>query len=124
MIIVDAMNVRGSIPDGWWRDKDAALVRLVDAVGAHDWEGEWVIIVADGRPIESLPAKTTGDVEVRYAGHSAPNAADDLIVDIVTGEDPTDGPITVITSDRGLRDRLPDHVEVRGARSFRNQVGW
>ena len=124
MIIVDAMNVRGAIPDGWWRDKDAALARLVDAVGAHDWEGEWVIIVADGRPIEGVPAGTTGDVEVRYAGHSAPNAADDLIVDIATGEDPTDGPITVITSDQGLRDRLPDHVAVRGARSFRDQVGW
>ena len=33
-------------------------------------------------------------MEVRYAGHLRPNAADDLIVDIVTGEDPTDGPIT------------------------------
>ena len=35
MIIVDAMNVRGSVPDGWWRDKDAALCRLVEAITSH-----------------------------------------------------------------------------------------
>ncbi len=118
------MNVRGAIPDGWWRDRDDALARLVAAVAGHDWGGEWVIVVADGRAPEGLPAGTTGDVELRYAGHSRPNAADDLIVDIVTAEDPADGPVTVVTSDRGLRARLPDHVEVMGARTFRRHVGW
>jgi hypothetical protein len=28
--IVDAMNVIGTRPDGWWRDRHAAMVRLVD----------------------------------------------------------------------------------------------
>lgn len=124
MIVVDAMNVRGSIPDGWWSDRDGALARLVAAVTGHDWGGEWVIVVADGRALEGLPAGTTGDVELRYAGHSRPNAADDLIVDIVAAEDPADGPVTVVTSDRGLRARLPEYVEVMGARTFRRQVGW
>ena len=124
MIVVDAMNVRGSVPDGWWRDADAALVRLVEAVAGHDWHGEWVIVVADGRPVEGLPAQTFGTVELRYAGHTAPDAADDLIVEIVADEDLADGPITVVTSDRGLRSRLPAGVEFRGARAFRNHVGW
>ena len=83
-----------------------------------------MIVVADGRPIDGLPAGTSGDVETRYAGHSAPNAADDLIVEIVASEDPADGPITVVTSDHGLRARLPAHVGVQGARTFRDHVGW
>lgn len=124
MIVVDAMNVRGSVPDGWWRDKNGALRRLVASIAAHDWGDEWVIVVADGRPIDGLPAGTSGDVEMRYAGHSAPDAADDLIVEIVAGEDPADGPITVVTSDHGLRARLPAHVGVQGARTFRDHVGW
>ena len=123
MIVVDAMNVRGSIPDGWWRDKDSALRRLVDALAAHDWSGEWVIVVADGRPIEGLAAGTHGDVEIRYAGHCAPNAADDLIVEIVRAE-ADGGPITVVTSDRGLIERLPAGTAVEGARAFRDRVGW
>ena len=124
MIIIDAMNVRGARPDGWWRDKDGALRRLVEAVVAHDWGGEWVIVAADGRPIDGLGAGATGNVEVRYAGHSAADAADDLIVDIVSSEAPDDGAITVVTSDQGLRDRLPAHVTTQGARTFRDHVGW
>lgn len=124
MIIVDAMNVRGCVPDGWWRDKDAALGRLVGAIAGHDFRGEWVVIVADGRPVDGVPAGTSGDVEVRYAGHSAPDAADDLIAELVAHEDPADGPLTVVTSDRGLIQRLPEHVDVEGARAFRHRVGW
>ena len=124
MIVVDAMNVRGCVPDGWWRDPDAALVRLVDAIAEHDWGDEWVLVVADGRPVVGAPAGTRRQVELRYVGHSAPNAADDLIVEIVASEDPADGPITVVTSDHGLRARLPAHVGVQGARTFRDHVGW
>ena len=28
--LVDGMNVIGTRPDGWWRDRDAAMLRLVD----------------------------------------------------------------------------------------------
>ena len=124
MIVVDAMNVRGSVPDGWWRDKDGALRRLVDAVAAHDWGGEWVIVVADGRAVDGLPAGTRGEIEVRYAGHSGPNAADDLIVEIVRTEHDDEDTITVATSDRGLIERLPAGVTVLGARTFRDRVAW
>ena len=122
MIVVDAMNVIGSVPDGWWKDRDDALARLVDAVAGHDFD-EWVVVIADGRPVAGVPAGTRGEVELRYAGRSDRDAADDDIVALVATLD--DGePITVVTSDRGLVDRLRPGTHVEGARSFRRRVGW
>ncbi len=124
MIVVDAMNVIGCVPDGWWCDRDDALRRLVGAVVGHDF-GEWVIVVADGRPVENLSAGTRGDVELRYAGRSDPDAADDVIVALLAEFEGDDEPITVVTSDRGLIGRVrPAGVDVEGARAFRSRVGW
>ena len=127
MIVVDAMNVIGSVPDGWWKDRADALRRLVDAVAAHPFD-EWVVIVADGRPVEGVPAGTRGDVELRYAGRSDADAADDDIVALVDQlhDDGSAGDlaVTVVTSDRGLVDRLRPGTRVEGARTFRRRVGW
>ena len=46
---------------------------------------------------------------------------DAMIVELVTA-DPDD--VTVVTSDRGLIDRLPAGVAVEGAKAFRHHVGW
>ena len=84
-----------------------------------------VVIVADGRPVEGLRAGTRGDVELRYAGRSDRDAADDDIVDLLRALDPDDEPVTVVTSDRALRDRVAAlGGRVEGARSFRRRVGW
>lgn len=32
LVIVDAANVVGSVPDGWWRDRHGAAERLRDAL--------------------------------------------------------------------------------------------
>lgn len=119
------MNVIGSVPDGWWRDRDGALRRLVEAVTAHDFD-EWVVVVADGAPVAGLGAGTRGDVELRYADRSGPDAADDAIVELVRHLEPdASGPITVVTSDRGLVERVvPLGAQVEGARAFRTRVGW
>lgn len=122
MIIVDAMNVRGSVPDGWWRDKDAALARLVTAIADHDWGDDWVVVIADGRPVAGLAAGTRGQVELRYAGRTAPDAADDDIVALAEEVVDDDEPLTVVTSDRGLIARLPPGVTVEGAKRFRARV--
>ena len=118
------MNVRGCVADGWWSDKEGALERVVEAISANDWGDEWIVVVADGTPPPGLRAGTRGQVELRYAGHSAPDAADDEIVALAVETGVDDGPLVVVTSDRGLIARLPDGVDVRGARSFRRSLGF
>jgi 8-oxo-dGTP diphosphatase len=52
-IIVDVANVMGSRPDGWWRDRAAAAVRLHTEITALAAEG-----TAGGRPVlpgEAVP---------------------------------------------------------------------
>ncbi len=47
--IVDGMNVIGSRPDGWWRDRRGAMERLVRELESLDGE---VAVVFDGKPFE------------------------------------------------------------------------
>lgn len=103
-LLVDGMNVIGARPDGWWRDRDAAVRRLAAALARlAAREGVRVVLVLDGRPLADLPegAHAPG-VEVRYARRSGPDAADDRIVDLVRA----DPAVEVVTSDRALRDRV------------------
>lgn len=111
--IVDGMNVIGSRPDGWWRDRTGAMRRLAAALAA--WaarEGEDdVVLVLDGRPRE------LGDhapLAVRFAPH-----ADDLVVELAAASPGA----TVVTSDRGLRERLAGlGVRIEGARGLRDAL--
>jgi uncharacterized protein YaiI (UPF0178 family) len=104
------MNVIGSRPDGWWRDRRGAMRKLVarlDAFAART--GDEVAVVLDGKPFE-LPAER---VDVAFASRRGPNAADD---DIAARAEPG---ITVVTSDRDLARRVREKgAEVVGAGEF------
>ena len=53
---VDGMNVIGTRPDGWWSDRDAAMLRLVDLL--ERWaaaEGEDVIVVFERAAVAADP---------------------------------------------------------------------
>jgi YacP-like NYN domain-containing protein len=103
--IVDAMNVIGSRPDGWWRDRPAAVRKLVDASRVVAAGGDAVTLVVDGRPAPDLPAGDHDGVRVVYAARPGRDAADDRIVELVTdGSLPAD--VRVVTSDRGLGTRV------------------
>src|SRR5690606_27342525 len=83
-LIVDAMNVIGSRPTGWWRDRGGAKRRLVERLRRlAEGTGEAITVVIDGRPLPDLPEGEHGGVEVRYASRPGPNAADDRIVELV-----------------------------------------
>ncbi|MCZ7526819.1 MAG: hypothetical protein M5U14_10825 [Acidimicrobiia bacterium] len=110
-LVVDAMNVVGSRPDGWWRDRAAATRRLLERLQGLARSGEEVTLVVEGRAARGLPEGDHGGVLVRRARHSGADAADDLVVELVAG-DPDPASLVVVTADRALRRR----VEALGAR--------
>ncbi len=104
-LLVDGMNVIGSRPDGWWRDRDGAVRRLharLVALASH--ADEQVTLVLDGRPLADLPEGLHDGVHVRYARRRGRDAADDRIVELVEAA-PEPGDVTVVTSDRELARR-------------------
>jgi hypothetical protein len=118
LVIVDGANVVGSVPDGWWRDRAGAALRLRDALTP---------VIADGLPdlpgpvevalvVEGKAAQTPQDgSDVRV--ERAPGSGDDKIVDLVRVAAP-DRRVVVVTADRGLRDRVTQlGAEVRGPSS-------
>lgn len=121
--VVDGMNVFGSRPDGWWRDRDGAVRRLAEDLRAVAARGGTVTVVFDGTELPDLPEGEHGGVVVFYAGRRGRDGADDRIVELVAAE-PDPGHVTVVTSDRGLADRVSAlGAGVRGAGGFLAELG-
>jgi predicted RNA-binding protein with PIN domain len=101
--VVDRMNLIGSTPDGWWRDRAGARRRLVAALvafAAADAAVE-VTVVFDGRATPGeLDAAAAGGVDARFAP-GGPNAADGAIEELLRSLDDL-GAVTVVTSDAAL----------------------
>ena len=116
--LVDGMNVVGSRPDGWWRDRDGAARRLADELAAFAAAtGDEVTVVFDGRPPRAAPPVGEGAVAVRWGAH-----ADDEIVGLVA-EAPEPSSFTVVTSDADLTRRVREHgARVTGAGRFRRRL--
>lgn len=97
----------GSVPDGWWRDRAGAARRLRDALVPVAASGLprlhpplEVVLVVEGaaKGVESVPG-------VRVV--AAPRSGDDTMVALVRAA-PEPWHCTVVTADRGLRDRVRD----------------
>ena len=109
--LVDGMNVIGSRPTGWWRDRPAAMRELVARLARFAARsGEHVTVVFDGGPLtDAAPAGVT----VVFASRRGRDAADD---DIAARAAPG---TTVVTSDRDLARRAGEAgAEVMTAGAF------
>ena len=118
--IVDGMNVIGSRPDGWWKDRSGAMVALVEKV--DQWamaEGDDVTVVFERPPSAAIRSSR---VEVAHAPRAVANSADDEIVRRVQADARPDE-IRVVTSDKVLADRVRTlGAAVYPAESFRRLV--
>jgi predicted RNA-binding protein with PIN domain len=117
--LVDGMNVVGSRPDGWWRDRRAAMKRLTTLLGVFATEtGEPLTVVFDGRPFDL----SEESVDVAFAAGPGPDAADhEIAARVERGADPRS--ITVVTSDRELADRVRrTGAQVLGSGPFRRRL--
>jgi predicted RNA-binding protein with PIN domain len=101
-LIVDGMNVIGSRPTGWWRNRRGAMEELVGELADHAARsGDDVTVVLDSKPFDVAAE----GVDVRFAPGPGPHAADDVIVEMVAGDsDPSS--LVVATSDKGLVARV------------------
>ena len=117
--LVDGLNVIGSRPDGWWRDRTGAMRALAAALDELALQsGEPVTVVFDGRPRE-IPAQR---VEVRFAARLGPDAADDDIAALVAA-DPDPATLRVVTSDAALAARVgAGGARPVGAGEFRRRL--
>ena len=109
LLIVDAANVVGSVPDGWWRDRAGAAERLRDALQPVAGQG-----LSNGPPELATPVEVVLVVEGAAAGVPgvpgvtvvpAPGSGDDAIVSLV-GDAPAGRIRAVVTADRELRRRV------------------
>ena len=118
--LVDGMNVIGTRPDAWWRDRDAAMLRLVRALERWAAEsGEDVTVVFERPP---SPPIRSSVIEVAHAPRPQANAADDEIIRRLRA-DPEPAAVRVVTSDRWLADRASSAgATVEGAQSFRARI--
>lgn len=105
-LVIDAANVVGSRPDGWWRDRPGAARRLHERVLVADLPHDVVVLVLEGAAKAGVPAGRDGHVLTVHASRDG----DSRIVE-AAGEAAGGAPVTVVTADRLLRSR----VEGRGA---------
>ena len=119
--IVDGMNVIGSRPDGWWRDRDGAVVELARRLGRFAaGSGDEVTAVFDGRRPSRLGDDDGGDIAVVFAGRGA--SADDEIARRVAA-DTEPASLRVVTSDAELAGRVrASGAAVAGAGEFRRRL--
>lgn len=145
-LIVDAANVVGARPDGWWKDRAAASTRfmtsLAELVGAtiaapsrddaglanagsdlnpaspvDEWTLEEITVVLEGQ------AKAAPDVDfltvVRAVGEG-----DDTLAELALVLPHAEVRVVMATSDKGLRARLPDHVDCVGSGWLRRTLDF
>jgi len=129
VVVVDVANVMGARPDGWWRDRAGAALRLYREVAAlarrdDSSAGAWVLVL-EGRAREAtasvrdenLPADDDApgadwvpseDESAPVRVVSAPGSGDDAIVGVVAEVVARDESCLVVTADRELRRRCEE----------------
>jgi hypothetical protein len=143
-LVVDAANVVGSRPDGWWRDRAGAARRLAGSIVAVlVSRPEDLVELLDGTAPSPASARTAGQdpaLQVHLVLEGAAGKVDDLpthpLLDAVRA--PVDGDsaivalvgelvaanpdsrVLVVTADRELRERVRAvGAEVTGPGAFR-----
>jgi hypothetical protein len=101
MLVIDAANVIGSRPTGWWRDRPGAARRFTERVRATVTAGRLdppVTLVLEGQARMGADEADMDGVAVVHA----PGEGDDTIAGIAE----THREVVVVTADRQLAERV------------------
>jgi hypothetical protein len=120
VLVVDAANVLGSRPDGWWKDRAGATQRLLDQIRRWaEGDGTWrVVVVVEGKARSAADLDWGSCLQVIKADGSGDDAIVDLAHHLLSADRAQE--ITVVTSDRGLQGRL--RTSTVGARWLRDRL--
>ncbi|WP_347348220.1 hypothetical protein [Nigerium sp.] len=121
VLVVDAANVVGSVPDGWWRDRAGAARRLHDHLLSAPLPYDRIVLVVEGRARDGVPEGVLPceDVGTLTTVHAAASGDDEIVVQCraLAGEGAS---LTLATADHGLIARVePLGVRIVGPRSVR-----
>ena len=142
VVVVDAANVVGSVPDGWWKDRAGATARLRDRLDVWAQRGveasrvaldstRWhprVVLVTEGAARDVADPEDRDDVACAVEIVRAPAAGDDSIVAVAAEHVAAGDRVFVVTSDRGLTERIEalsgdgDPADVRPVRWLLDQL--
>ena len=100
-LVVDAANVVGSRPDGWWKDRAGAARRLHEALLVADTSYDVVVLVLEGGGKAGVRPGRAAHVRTVHARGSG----DDAIVAEVRAAADRGERVTVVTADRHLAAR-------------------
>ncbi|WP_371177130.1 NUDIX domain-containing protein [Buchananella felis] len=121
LVIVDAANVVGSRPDGWWKDRAGAAARLLEDCaralsngfsaqelslpGAHWYPDILVVLEGKARPA-GFPGEVTSPYGANLRVELAAGEGDDAIAAHAANEAATPGRhVVVLTADKALSAR-------------------
>jgi predicted RNA-binding protein with PIN domain len=102
VLVVDAANVVGSRPDGWWKDRPGAARRLHEQLLVADVPQQQVVFVLEGAAKGGVRAGRDAHVRTVHA----PKAGDDTIVAETKAAAERGDRVSVVTADRILMGRV------------------
>ncbi len=104
MLLIDAANVIGSRPTGWWKDRPGAarvfVERLHHAVAAGRLT-EPIVVVLEGKARDGAEPGVADGVAVIHA----PRSGDDRLLEVIAD---AGAAVTLVTADRALSEKARD----------------
>lgn len=113
-LVVDAANVVGSRPDGWWKDRAGAARRLHEQLLVADTAYDVVVLVLEGAAKGGIKPGRDGHVRVVHAQ----GRGDDAIVDQARAAAGRGERVAVVTADRMLQ------AQVQGVGAIALRPSW
>lgn len=98
ILVVDAANVVGARPDGWWKDRPGAARRLHEELLVADVPGDEVVLVLEGGAKAGVRAGRDAHVRTVHA----PRDGDATILAEARRAAERGREVTVVTADRAL----------------------
>jgi hypothetical protein len=105
MLVIDAANVVGSRPNGWWRDRGKAAADLCAALATAVDAGRVkapVVVILEGAARQGVSEDELGGVRIVHA----PGHGDDTIAGLVADAAASGQVVTAVTADRELRSQI------------------